>query len=47
MPDIKLTFFILQADQCSRAVQYADGFRNRNVAVFHQSAADASICCFL
>lgn len=43
MFDIKLTFFSLQADQCSRAMHYANRFRNGNVALFHKSAADASM----
>lgn len=36
MPDAKLTFFNSQADQCSRARQNANRFRNRNVAMFHK-----------
>lgn len=43
MPDTKLTFFNLQ---CSRAMQCANRFRNRNVAVFHKSTADASMFKF-
>lgn len=47
MPDAKLTFFNLQADQCSRAMQNANRFRNRNEAMFYKNAAGASMFSIL